>query len=113
MNWIALTAGSTLEQIQKDSAQQPILIFKHSTRCSISATALSRLERAWQQGDVANTQTYLLDLIAYREISNQIAQVFGIGHESPQILLIRNGQCVFDASHWDIDYQDIKQKINA
>lgn len=113
MNWIALNSSAMLDQIKKDSEQKAIVIFKHSTRCSISATALSRLERAWQQAEVAETQAYLLDLIAYREISNQIAQVFGIRHESPQILLIRNGQCVFDASHWDIDYQDIKQKINA
>lgn len=113
MNWIALDSSPMLEQIKKDSEHGAIVIFKHSTRCSISATALSRLERAWQQSEVANTQTYLLDLISFREISNQIAQTFGIMHESPQVLVIRNGQCVFDASHWDIDYQDIKQKINA
>ncbi len=104
MNWITLNNNNQLEQIIEESAEKPVLIFKHSTRCSISATALSRLERKWQNQEL---KPYFLDLLKYRDISNKIAEIFGIEHESPQALLIYKGQSLYDASHLDIDYNEI------
>lgn len=105
MNWNTLNDAHQIAQILEDSQKQPVVIFKHSTRCSISATSLNRLERAWDQD---NTPAYLLDLIAFRPISNQIAETFQVEHQSPQILVIDGGQCTYHASHWDISNEDLK-----
>jgi bacillithiol system protein YtxJ len=107
MNWNALTETEQIEDIKKKSFETPILVFKHSTRCSISSTALSRLERNWNTEKASNLQPYLLDLIAFRSISNQLAQDFEVFHESPQALLIKDGACVYHASHYDISFDDL------
>lgn len=109
MNWIKLESDTQLEEIKNISKQDSVLIFKHSTRCSISSTALNRLERNWKQ--VNNLQTYYLDLIAYRAISNKIATTFDIEHESPQVLLIKNGICVYYASHLAISFDEICENL--
>ncbi len=92
MNWIPLTNLSQLEDIKEKSKQKPQVIFKHSTRCSISSMAKGRLERSTAP-DAADF--YFLDLISYRDISNRIANDFSVYHESPQVILIKmGGMCV-------------------
>lgn len=108
MNWILLTEEEQLSDIKEKSKQQPVVIFKHSTRCSISAMAKSRLER---EEPAANTLFYYLDLIRYRSVSNKIAEDFSVHHESPQILLIKNGECTYDESHNGISMQDIAEQV--
>lgn len=105
MNWIPLTTEAQLDEIVQLSETKPTIIFKHSSRCSISSTALSRLERAW---DAAETPAYYLDLIAYRPISSAIAEKFDIEHQSPQVLVINQGKCSYSATHWDIAMDEIK-----
>lgn len=105
MNWNQLTTEQQLDELIQTSSEKPIVIFKHSTRCSISTTALSRLERAW---DSEQTSAFYLDLIAYRPISGMIAEKFDIEHQSPQILVIDNGKCTYTATHWDISMEDLK-----
>jgi len=107
MNWIQLTQTEQLQQIKQQSFTQPQVIFKHSTRCSISSMALNRLERAEQPDGIA---FYFLDLIANRNISNAVAETFQVHHESPQILLIKNGECIYDESHSGINIDDIVQE---
>jgi bacillithiol system protein YtxJ len=108
MNWIKLTDLAQLEQIAALSADKPQVVFKHSTRCSISSTALNRLEK----GKVPdNADYYYLDLISYRNISNEIANRFGVQHESPQILVIRNGDCVYDESHLGISADELAAQV--
>jgi bacillithiol system protein YtxJ len=104
MNWISLTSEEQLAQIQEASFLKPQVIFKHSTRCSISSTALHRLERAEAPADI---DFYYLDLIQYRSLSAKVAEVFKVKHESPQILLIKNGQCVYNESHFAIAMEEI------
>ena len=110
MTWNDLTEESQLGEIKAQSATQPVIIFKHSTRCSISAMAKTRLERAVAPESVA---FYYLDLIRHRSISNKVEEVFGVHHESPQILLIRNGACVYDESHGGITMEDITAQAAA
>jgi bacillithiol system protein YtxJ len=115
INWIALNNPEQLEEILElscSSDHQGVLIFKHSTRCSISHMALSRLERNWKP-ETVNTPSYLLDLLAYPEISRLISQKFEVQHESPQVLLIRNAKCVYYASHNAISYDDIEEMLLA
>lgn len=110
MDWIALQSEAQLEEIRKRSTGRPQLIFKHSTRCSASALVKGRLERAPQPETI---DFYYLDLISYRPISNKIAETFFVEHESPQVLLIRDGECVYEESHMGITMQDIEQAAAA
>lgn len=107
MNWEQLTEEEQLQSILDQSKETPVVIFKHSTRCSISSMAKSRLERASAPD---NIRFYYLDLIRYRAVSNKIAEMFQVWHESPQVLLIRNGQCVYDESHNGIDMTEITEQ---
>ncbi|XZF13852.1 bacillithiol system redox-active protein YtxJ [Chitinophagaceae bacterium MMS25-I14] len=109
MKWIELTENVQLEQIREQSKQQPVVIFKHSTRCSISTMAKNRLERASQPEHVA---FYYLDLLRHRPLSNKIAEDFQVHHQSPQVLLIRNGECVYEESHNGIDMSEILEQTN-
>jgi len=111
MNWINLESENQLLDIQKKSHSSTVLIFKHSTRCSISRTALDRLERNWNADEFEEIQPYFLDLIANRNISNLVAEDFQVEHQSPQVLLIRNGKSIYNRSHFEIDYKSIKQEI--
>ncbi|MHA4811930.1 bacillithiol system redox-active protein YtxJ [Flavitalea flava] len=105
MNWITLQAESQLDDIREKSAGRPQVIFKHSTRCSTSAMVKGRLDRGKQPEMI---DFYYLDLLNNRPLSNKIAEVFQIGHESPQILLIRNGKCVYNESHTGISMDEIE-----
>jgi len=104
MRWNDLNAEDQLETIRKKSSEKPQVIFKHSTRCGISSVAKSRLEK-WQPTE--DFDFYYLDLIKYRSLSNRVAEEFHVYHESPQVLVIKNGECVYDESHLGISLQDI------
>ena len=110
MNWNSLTSAYELNQIIERSHQVPCLIFKHSTRCSISFMAKHRLEEKWDF-DATKLEPYYLDLFSYRNVSNEVAERFQVFHESPQILLIKDGECVHDASHLDISVEEIKEVL--
>jgi bacillithiol system protein YtxJ len=104
MQWIPLNDLSQLDQIQQTSYTIPQVIFKHSTTCSISQMAFARIERSEAPDTI---QFYYLDLLNFRSISNAIAEKFSVSHESPQILLIKNGECTFDESHGGILMDEI------
>ena len=107
MNWQTITSVHDVEALIERSKSVPCLILKHSTRCPISSMAMRRLEGNWDiQED--KVETYYLDLIQYRQVSNFIAEEFGIRHESPQALLIKDGRCIHDASHLDITADQLK-----
>jgi bacillithiol system protein YtxJ len=109
INWIPLTDLSQLNEIIELSNEKPISIFKHSTRCSISRFALKQFENEFDSADA--TDTYFLDLIEYRDVSNEIANRFQVIHQSPQVLLIKNGKSVYNASHSDIDARDLANRL--
>jgi bacillithiol system protein YtxJ len=109
MNWNALTDLEQLNEIISLSNEKPVVIFKHSTRCSISRMALKQFENEFDLSD--KVTPYFLDLIAYRDISNGIASRFGVMHQSPQLLLIKDGKSVYDVSHSDIDAEALKGKV--
>ncbi len=108
MVWRDLQTEDQLHDIVRESAEKPALIFKHSTRCSISSMAKSRLERSEIPEGV---DFYYLDLIKYRPVSNQIANMFNITHQSPQVLLIKDGKCVYDESHNGILMDEVASRI--
>jgi bacillithiol system protein YtxJ len=108
MNWIDLNTIQQLADIKELSKNRPQVIFKHSTRCSISSMAKSRLERSEQP---ENGDFYYLDLLKHRSISDQISEDFAIAHESPQVLLIKNTECVYEESHSGIQMDELTEQI--
>lgn len=106
MNWTNIQTIEQLEEIREKSFEKPQLIFKHSIRCGISATAKNRLEKAPVPPGI---DFYYLDLINYRAISNAIEEMFMVEHESPQVLMIKNGNCVYDESHLGIRMDTIEK----
>ena len=111
MNYKSLEDVGAVAQLKESSRERPVIIFKHSTRCSISSMALSRLERAWNERDMEGTDVFYLDLIQHRDVSQQVAESFQVPHQSPQLLLISNGQCVYDTSHMGISYRALKDQL--
>jgi bacillithiol system protein YtxJ len=111
MDWIKLDSEKNIEEIKKESEDKPQVIFKHSSRCSISATALSRLERSWNKEEMGDIKYYFLDLIPKRALSQMVADIFHTTHESPQVLIIYQGRCIYNASHMGISYSAIKNAV--
>ncbi len=109
IDWNTLKDVSQIDEIIQTSKEIPVVIFKHSTRCSISRMALRQFENEFAlQGKVT---PYFLDLIAYREVSNGISQRFNVEHESPQVLLIKEGVVIHHASHEGINAASLNQKV--
>jgi bacillithiol system protein YtxJ len=112
MNWNKLTSEEQIDQVILESAAKPVLLFKHSTSCSISSMSLDRLLRNWKPEDADKITPYYLDLLAYRNLSNLVAERFGIPHESPQVLLIQNGKVTYHESHYGISYAEIMKQCS-
>ena len=109
VNWITLNNSNQLDEIVAESKFKPVIIFKHSTSCSISRMALKSFERDFNLND--EVLVYFLDLLSFREISNKIATMFEVRHQSPQILIIKDGISIYDASHENIDATILKEKM--
>lgn len=91
-----------LNTIVEASFLKPQLIFKHSTRCSVSRFVLNQFKSSYSFSEVDFT-AYFLDLLSYREISNVVAHQFDVVHQSPQLLIIKNGKAVAHASHENVN----------
>lgn len=110
INWKHLDTLASLELASLLSDEQDVLLFKHSTTCSISQMAKLRLENNWDFSENEIVPFYI-DLKSYRDVSNAIAEKYSVAHESPQVLLIRKGTCIYDASHFDISVEEIKETL--
>jgi len=110
IDWVQLTNSEQLDQVVDDSAKKPVLLFKHSTRCAISTMALDRYKRGFNSDVVM--ENYFLDLLSFRDISNAIAQRFGVTHQSPQVILLSKGEVVYHTSHQDISFDKIEKAIS-
>jgi bacillithiol system protein YtxJ len=107
VSWTPLTSLSQLEEIKKLSKTAPIAIFKHSTRCGISSMVIKRFEKSFGE-DLKNLKVYYLDVLNYRDISDEVGYEFQVMHQSPQLLVIKDGVVVANASHYDITSIDLK-----
>ena len=110
IRWNELSNVSDLEQAIELSFEKPVLLFKHSTRCSISSMALNRTESGWDIPEEELAPFYL-DLIAHRDVSAAIADKLNVFHQSPQIILVKEGKAVLDASHNEIRVDLIKSGL--
>ncbi len=108
--WQRLTSVDQLKKVIESSAEKPVLLFKHSTRCNISIMSLNSFQRHWE-GTSEKIEIYYLDLLNYRDVSNAIAQETGITHQSPQVIVLKNKQVVYTATHSSIDARSALNSI--
>ncbi|MEM7550390.1 MAG: bacillithiol system redox-active protein YtxJ [Bacteroidota bacterium] len=115
MNWNKLESIDQLSSVIKESHENPVTIFKHSVRCSISSMVLGRFERSHESNssDDINQTFYFLDLIRNRDVSNAIESELGVTHQSPQVVIVHKGEAIFDASHIGINYDEVKEKLKG
>ncbi|MEJ2004293.1 MAG: bacillithiol system redox-active protein YtxJ [Cyclobacteriaceae bacterium] len=111
MHWRSIQNREELTRALEKSLSAPVLLFKHSTRCAISSMAFDRLDRYWDEEEMQQTEGYLIDVIRNRDLSNYIQEHFSIRHESPQILLIRDGKVIFHDSHMGIAYDSLRSAL--
>lgn len=107
LNWNYLEEIN-LDTVDQISNEKPVVLFKHSTRCIISRTVLKNFENSYNISK-DKMELYFLDLLKYRSISNEIAERYQVTHQSPQIIVIKNGKAVFNESHDGILVEDLKQ----
>ena len=101
MHWISIETLGQLEEIKTRSFEKTLVIFKHSTRCFISKMVKEKFERKVSNSN-SDVEFYLLDLLKYREVSNEIALTFEVTHQSPQAIVVKEGRVLAHASHYDI-----------
>lgn len=110
INWIPLTSLEQIEAIKKQSKAEAIFIFKHSTRCGISSSVIKQFERKFDE-NMQHVKVYYLDLLNYREVSNEVGYNFQVMHQSPQLLIIKNETAVAKASHYDISAVNLQSYL--
>lgn len=104
--WNEITNIEMLDEISQGSHARPAVILKHSTSCGISRMVLRQFEKDYNL-EPEKVDLYFLDLLRYREISNKIASKFNVPHESPQLIILRDGRVVYDASHGAISVDSL------
>jgi bacillithiol system protein YtxJ len=110
LQWNYLVSIEDLNAAEQVSHEKTVLLFKHSTRCSISRFVVKQFENTFDISE-HTMEIYFLDLIEYRSISNEIASRFGVVHQSPQMIVLKNGKAVYDASHESIDAKSLEQFV--
>lgn len=105
--WNSLTNIEQLDALVEQSYEVPVLIFKHSTSCSISRFVLKQFENEYKFSNIELTP-YFLDLLSYRDVSNEVAHRFNVVHQSPQIVVIKKGVLHYHTSHENIDAFKVK-----
>lgn len=108
--WLRLTRVEQLEELKEISKSVPVAIFKHSTTCGISRMVLRNFESDFAV-DATKMKLYYLDLHAHREVSNEVGYQFQVIHQSPQLLVIKNGVAVYHASHHSIHASDLERYL--
>jgi bacillithiol system protein YtxJ len=108
--WISLNELQQLNHIENKSATKPQVIFKHSTRCGISSMVIRQFVNAYELSE-KDLDLYYLDLLSYRDISSEVASKFQVMHESPQLLIIKNGVVVAHDSHGGINDIDLNRFV--
>ena len=112
MNWLTIDTENNLNEINELSANERVMILKFSPACSISFITKMLLEREWND-DLMNMKTYIVNVLARKELSKKIALEYNVKHESPQVLIIGNGKCVNHYSHGKIIFSEIKKSANS
>jgi len=111
MNWIKADSIEKMDEIKALSASEKVLILKFSQKCSINYVVRFLLEREWNDS-VMQMKTYVVDVLSNRELSDKIEKEFGVTHETPQAIILRNSKPVFTASHGKIIFSELRKYAN-
>ena len=110
LSWTPLISIEEINNIKEISKTQSILIFKHSTRCGISRMVMKQFESLFNEEN-KHLKVYYLDLLNFREVSSKLSEVFQVIHQSPQLLVVKNGISVYDESHYEITKVNLSKYI--
>ena len=110
LSWTPLISLEEINTIKEISINQSILIFKHSTRCGISRMVIKQFESLFNEEN-KQLKVYYLDLLNYREVSSKLSEVFQVIHQSPQLLVIKNGISVYNESHYEITKVNLSKYV--
>jgi len=110
VSWIEIKQMEMLDEIVEDSKHQPVAILKHSTSCGISRMVLRQFESTYNINP-EDMKLYFLDLLSHRDISNKIASRFNVPHQSPQLIVLKDGRVIYDASHSEISAEKLNEFI--
>lgn len=108
--WKYITSVEQLSELLHNVGEKPLLLFKHSTRCGVSSMVLRSFENEWSTGDEL-CDLYFIDLLNHRDVSNEIAVLTGIVHQSPQAIVIKGKEIIYDATHSNIDARSIQSTL--
>ena len=108
INWTHLTSLEQLATIKKESETETVLIFKHSTRCGISRMVIKQFEKLFSE-ETKGLKVYYLDLLNYRNVSDEVGYLFQVMHQSPQLIVVRNEAVVVHSSHYDITQTNLSR----
>lgn len=106
--WTKITDQAKIDALKEHSFEAPVVIYKHSNRCSISRLVLNRIEAGW---NIPVDRSFLVDVVVDRNLSLKIASDYDVHHESPQILVISSGKCSYHSSHMAINVNEIDQAM--
>ena len=104
--WKILETEDRVNLLAEESFNNPVVIFKFSSRCGVSASVFDEFQEKLNAAQPTNAAFYLVDVVANRQVSHAISAVFGIQHESPQALVIKDGECTYQKSHWSISFEE-------
>jgi bacillithiol system protein YtxJ len=108
-HWINIESVQHLNEVLDDNSSKTKLFFKHSTRCSISSMALKIFEADWENTE--DIECYFIDLIAFRDVSNELAKQTFVEHQSPQVIVLKEKNVIYNASHQSIDAEKILKLV--
>jgi bacillithiol system protein YtxJ len=108
LNRITLTDIEQITAIKEKSYKRPQVLFKLGLRCGVSDIALKRMGKA---GIIPNADFYFIDMLRFRKISDKITETFSVYHESPLVLLLKNGECIYDENHLGITMQELADQV--
>jgi bacillithiol system protein YtxJ len=105
-NFFRIDDRATLDNLLSDSKQKTVLVFKHSNACPISA-------RAYREMQKLEDEVNLLEIQAVPDLSREVESLTGVTHESPQVILLRDGKAVWNASHFDVNAASVSQALES
>ncbi|MFT6243983.1 MAG: bacillithiol system protein YtxJ [Salibacteraceae bacterium] len=105
--WNQLSSIKQLNELVLSAQDKPVVIFKHSTRCGISSMAWNSFRNNWTSEDTL-ADVYVLDLLNHRDVSNEVAEVTGVYHQSPQAIVLKGTEVIYEATHSGIDARQIE-----
>jgi bacillithiol system protein YtxJ len=110
---LTLRGIDELEQTLANSHERPVLLFKHSYACGVSAEALEELRSHIEENSAAEVHYAMVTVQTHREVCNTITERLGVRHETPQAILVRNGRAIWSASHFRVNVAEIQKALAA